>query len=69
MIKNARQFRRFEKKLIQRETVDIARNIRLFEEMYKEAVSLGRFCQRDALAGIEVDIEIAAAVNRVSASS
>jgi len=69
MIKNARQFRRFEKKLIQKEPVDIARNIRLFEEMYKEAVSLGRFCQQDALAGIEVDIEIAAAVNRVSASS
>lgn len=69
MIKNARQFRRFEKKLIQRETVDIARNIRLFEEMYKEAVSLGRFCPQDALAGIEVDIEIAAAVNRVSVSS
>jgi len=69
MIKNARQFRRFEKKLIQREPVDIARNIRLFEEMYKEAVSLGRFRQQDALAGIEVDIEIAAAVNRVSVSS
>ncbi|MDP2915635.1 MAG: hypothetical protein Q8O91_09310 [Candidatus Aminicenantes bacterium] len=68
MIKNARQFRRFEKKLIQREKVDIARNIRLFEEMYKEAVRLGSFYPQDPLSGIEVDIEIAAVVNRVSES-
>jgi len=66
MIKNKATFRKFEEEIIQKEKVDILKNFRLVEDMYKEAVFLGAFPPRNPLSGIEVDIKIAMAVNSVS---
>jgi len=66
MIKNKAILRKFEEDLIQKEKVDIRKNFRLVEGMYKEAVFLGAFPPRCLLSGIEVDIKIAKAVNSVS---
>jgi len=69
MIKNKGTLQRFEKEIIQKEKVDISKNFRLVEAMYKEAVSLGVFPPEDALSGIEVDLKIAKVINSVSKAS
>ena len=66
MIKNREELQKFENEIIGKEKVDILRNFRLVDAMYKEAVSLGIFPLKDPLAGIEIDIKIAKVVNRVS---
>ena len=53
----------FERELAQRESVDPARNLRIFEALYHEACLLGVFPLRDPLDGIEVDIRLARAIN------
>jgi hypothetical protein len=45
--------------------VDISENFRIVEALYREAVALGVFPPKDPLEGIEVDIRVARAVNRV----
>ena len=65
MVKNSAALQEFERDVARREKVDIARNLRLLEAMYEEAVSLGVFPPRDPLSGIEVDIKIAKVVSRV----
>lgn len=69
MIKNRDDIQKFENELARREKVDILKNFRLVEAMYKEAIILNAFPMRDALAGIEVDIKIAKVINSVSKSS
>lgn len=69
MIKNRDDIQKFENELARREKVDILKNFRLVEAMYKEAIILNAFSMRDALAGIEVDIKIAKVINSVSKSS
>jgi len=66
MIKNKAILQKFEEEMIKKEKVDILKNFRLIEDMYKEAVFLGAFPPRNLLSGIEVDIKIAKAVNSVS---
>ena len=66
MIKNREKLQKFENEIIGKEKVDILRNFRLVDAMYKEAVSLGIFPLKDPLADIEIDIKIAKVVNRVS---
>lgn len=66
MIKNKEALQRFEKELIRKEKVDIFKNFRLLEAMYKEAVLMGQFPPKDPLSGLEVDLKIAKAVNSVS---
>ena len=55
--------------LVKRNPADHRANIRLFEAMFAEAKALGIFPPKDPLAGIEVDIRIAKAVNSVRSSS
>lgn len=69
MIKNREELHKLENELSRIEKVDILKNFRIVEAMYKEAISLNAFPMRDALAGIEVDIKIAKVVNSVSESS
>jgi hypothetical protein len=66
MIKNKAILQEFEEEMIKKEKVDILKNFRLIEDIYKEAVFLGAFPPRNPLSGIEVDIKIAMAVNSVS---
>ena len=60
-----RDLLKFELDLLRGEKVDIARNFRIVEALYNEAVTLGIIPLKSPLDGIEVDIKIAKVVNRV----
>lgn len=66
LIKNKNAVRSLEKAILRKEKPVFAKNIRLFEALYREAVLLGAFPPQDKLSGIDVDIKIARAINRVS---
>jgi len=66
MIKNREELQKFENEIIRKEKVNVLKNFRLVDAMYKEAVSLGVFPMKDALAGLEVDLKIAKVINSVS---
>ncbi len=66
MIKSREELQKFENEIIRKEKVNILKNFRLVDAMYKEAVSLGVFPMKDALAGLEVDLKIAKVINSVS---
>lgn len=66
MVKNGEAVRRLERAVTRKERPDLKKNMRLVESLHKEAVSLGVFPPQDRLSGIEVDIRIARAINRVS---
>ncbi|HUL30063.1 MAG TPA: helix-turn-helix transcriptional regulator [Thermodesulfobacteriota bacterium] len=55
----------FETNLLRKEKVDYGRNLRIVEALYREAVALGAFPLRNPLDGIDVDLRIAKAINRV----
>jgi transcriptional regulator with XRE-family HTH domain len=55
----------FELDFVKREKVDRVRNFRIAEGLYNEAVALGVIPSKNPLDGIEVDLKIARAVNRV----
>lgn len=69
MIKNRDELQKFENELARKENVDVLRNFRLIDAMYKEAVILNAFPTTDTLSGIEIDIKIAKVINSVSKSS
>jgi transcriptional regulator with XRE-family HTH domain len=56
---------KFELDLLRGKKVDIARNFRIVEALYNEAVTLGIIPLKNPLDGIEVDLKIAKVVNRV----
>ncbi len=60
------KFRRFEAELSRKEKVDIKKNFRIMDALYREARALGVFPLKEPLEGIDVDIKIAKAINRVS---
>lgn len=68
MITNREILQEFEDELAKRERVDMLKNIRLFEALYKEAVLLGAFTLKNPLSGIETDIKIAKVLNSVSST-
>ncbi len=65
MIKT-KEFREFELTLLRKEKIDIKRNFKIVEALYKEAVALGVIPLRDPLDGLDVDLRIAKVVNSVS---
>jgi hypothetical protein len=68
MIKNGIRLRSFERDLVKMSRSDHRANIKLVEAMFTEAQTLGIFPPKDPLAGLEVDIRIAKAVNSVRSS-
>lgn len=66
MVKNGDAVRRLEKSFLRNKKPDHAKNIRLVEAMYREAVVLGVFPPQDKLSGLDIDIKIARAINSVS---
>jgi transcriptional regulator with XRE-family HTH domain len=56
---------RFELDFLRKEKVDLARNFRILDGLYNEALALGVIPLRKPLDGIEIDLKIAKAVNRV----
>lgn len=59
------EFRKFEIEFVRKERVNIEKNFRLVEALYREAVTLGVLPPKNPLDGIEVDLKIAKAVNSV----
>jgi hypothetical protein len=68
MINNGKKLQSFERELTKKGKVDFRANFGLVEAMFAEAVALGTFPLKDPLSGIDVDIRIAKAVNRVQKS-
>ena len=62
-------FQEFELTLLRKEKIDIKRNIKIVEALYKEAVALGVIPLKDPLEGLDVDLRIAKVVNSVSKAS
>jgi hypothetical protein len=69
MITNPEQLQKFETELIKKEKVDVMRNFRLVDAMYREAIALGVIPLKDPLDGLEIDMKIARVVNGVSNTS
>jgi len=65
MIKNARLVRKFERELIRTEKPNLRRGLKIAEALREEAASLGPSLAADPLAGIEIKIKIAKAINHV----
>jgi len=65
MIKDCKELRDFENNFIKNEKVDIMKNFKIADALYKEAVALGVFPPKDPLDDIEIDIKVAKVVNSV----
>ncbi len=66
MIKKSPELIQFEKDFLKKERIDIKRNFKIFESMYREAVALGIMPSKDEIEGLDIDIKIAKVVNSVS---
>jgi hypothetical protein len=66
MISNIKIVNKFENRLIAREKVNIKRNCRILEALYKEAVALGVFPLKDPLDGLDAKAKFVRKLNRVS---
>jgi len=53
------EFQTFEKELLRKERVDVRKNFRIIDALYREAVALGTFPLKDPIEGLEVDIRVA----------
>ena len=63
MIRNTKLVEKFERDQIRRRKPDYVENLRIFEGLFKQAMHLGIFPLKDPLEGIEVDINLARALN------
>ena len=63
MIKNRRAIDLFENSLVRLSIADYQRNLLIFEDLYREACSLGVLPLKDPLDGIESDIRLARIMN------
>jgi len=66
MIKNPRLLARFEDEETRKEKLSYKEALKIFEAMWKEAVSLGVLPPKNPLEDIETDIRIAAILNSCS---
>ena len=66
MITDYKKLQKFEKELIRKEKVNIKKNFRIIDALYREAVELGIIPLKNSLEGLETDIKIAKVVNSVS---
>jgi hypothetical protein len=66
MISNIKIVNKFENRLIAKEKVNIKRNYRIFEALYREAVTLGVFPLKDPLEGLDAKAKFVRKINRVS---
>lgn len=66
MIKNYHKYKKFEDNFISSRAVNAEMNLKLVEEMYKEAVSLGIFRLVNPLEGTDLKTRLAKILNSVS---
>lgn len=69
MIKNRKILEEFEKELIEKERIDIEKNLTIFNEMLKFAREIKRIPTSDLLEGIGIDIKYAKAINGIKRTS
>ena len=65
MIQNRHKLDEFYRQLDAQENLSYKEALAIYEMLHKEAVSLGAFNSENILDGLEVDIRIAKAINRV----
>ena len=63
MLRKRRKLDKFYQSLIEKEKIPYKKALIIFEDLLKEAVSLGVINSRNILDGLEVDIKIAKALN------
>ena len=65
MIRNRPKLEEFYRKLDAEEKLSYQQALAIYEMLHKEAVSLGAISSDNILEGLEVDLRIARAINRV----
>ena len=65
MIQNGHKLDEFQRRLDAEENLSYQEAIAIYEMLHKEAVSLGAINSENMLDGLEVDLRIANAINRV----
>ena len=63
MVRKGKILEKFEKDLMKRTKPDYKKNLKIFDELYKEARILGKIPAKNPLEGIEVQIRIARILN------
>jgi len=66
MIQQQKKLREFYKNLIAKEKISAQKALKIFEALHREAVHLGAFNAKNILDGLEVDLRIARAINRLT---
>jgi hypothetical protein len=69
MVKQSPRLKSFEADFKRKDKPDLQRNLRLQEELYREAKALAVFPLKDPLFGIDIDIKIAKTINSVPKTS
>lgn len=65
MIRNRHRLDDFYRRLDARETLSYIEALRIYEMLHKEAVALGAISSVNMLDGLEVDLRLARAINKV----
>jgi hypothetical protein len=65
MIQNRHKLEEFQRKLDAEESLSYREALAIYEMLHKEAVSLGAINSENILDGLEVDLRIAKAINKV----
>jgi hypothetical protein len=65
MIKNRQMLDEFYRKLDAKENLSYAEALAIYEMLHKEAISLGAINSENILEGLDVDLRIANAINKV----
>jgi len=65
MIQNGHKLNEFQRKLDAEESLSYIEAVAIYEMLHKEAVSLGAINSENILEGLEVDLRIAKAINKV----
>ncbi len=65
MIQNRHKLNEFQRKLDAEESLSYREALAIYEMLHKEAVSLGVINSENILDGLEVDLRIAKAINKV----
>jgi hypothetical protein len=65
MIQNRHKLNEFQRKLDEEENLSYREALAIYEMLHKEAVSLGVINSENILDGLEVDLRVAKAINKV----
>lgn len=63
MVTNSKKLAELEKKLLEGEHLSYKKKLKLYDALFKEAVSRGIFTHENIMDGVEVNIRIAKAIN------